>query len=200
MAVPGSTRLCAQAGASHLAQALAPPHRGAGLAKPRAQPGESDRLFGRSEAGHVSQFGQQDRGRGCPDARDALEQVCLLLESPMAMQVLADQALGLVDLLGQRAEHGLQRLPDHLGRALQTVALHLLYLAQRFQALDQRLEGGHFLGGGLPKPGLVRTAEAGDTRRVGFVDGCAISGSVLVRDNSHLEKARVAAGLTTLTQ
>ncbi len=45
----------------------------------------------------------------------------------MAMEVFTDQALGLVNLLGHDAEHGLERLPHHCGRALQTVALHLLY-------------------------------------------------------------------------
>jgi hypothetical protein len=44
-----------------------------------------------------------------------------------------------------------------------------VHLLKGFQTLDQRLQGGHLLGRGLPQPGLVGAAEPGDTCCVRFV-------------------------------
>jgi hypothetical protein len=126
-------------------------------------------LPGRAEPADLPQFTHKDRCRGRADTRDALQQGRLLLEAGRLIDVLSDQLLRVPDLLGERREYRLQRLPDRLCCPLEPVLFHLLHLLERLQTMHQSRKHGNLPRRWRPGRRLMCAAEAGDAGRVGFV-------------------------------
>ena len=90
------------------------------------------------------------------------EQIALTLEAGVLVNVIAEGALGLLDLLVQDGQDHLNGGADGGGADVEAVLLHLAHLAQRFQAAHERLPLPGFGGGGRSGGRMVQETEAGD--------------------------------------